>query len=69
MRRQYLLCPAAAIFDRSRKKQEQRQRIEKVPDEVRAHPVAEDDPIGAQPLIEGAERQRRGKSQRRPENR
>ena len=55
MRRQNFLFAAAGVSDGRDKKQEQRQRIQKMPDEVRPHPMSENDPVGAKLLIERAE--------------
>ena len=55
MRWQNFLLVAAGISDGRDEKQEQRERIQKMPDEVRSHPVSENDPVGADLLIERAE--------------
>jgi hypothetical protein len=52
---QKFLFAAAGVSNGGNKKQEQRQRIQKMPDEVRSHPMPENDPVSAELLIERAE--------------
>ena len=56
MRWQKFLFAAPGISNGGDKKQDQRQRIQKMPNEVRSHPMPENDPVGAELLIERAER-------------